>query len=64
MAGIKRRRFPYESARDEERARRIRIIATANIHASLRSIIGPEAEFRGQQEKVIESVIREAGPFI
>lgn len=64
VCGSKRRKEPYESARDAERARRFRMMRMANIGASLRSMMGPGAEFRGQQEKVIQSIMQDAGPFI
>jgi superfamily II DNA helicase RecQ len=62
--GAKRRREPYEASRDAERARRMRSLRMADVHGSLRSMFGPEAEFRGQQEKVIRSIMQEAGPFV
>jgi len=63
-SGFKRRREPYEAARDAERMRRMRMMRNADVHGSLRSMLGPDAEFRGQQERVIRSIMQEGGPFI
>jgi superfamily II DNA helicase RecQ len=62
--GSKRRREPYDAARDAERMRRMRMMRNADIHGSLGSMVGPGAEFRGQQERVIRSIMQEGGPFI
>ena len=62
--GAKRRQEPYKLAQNTERIQRLRLIQTANIKRSLQSIIGPNAAFQGQQEKVIQAIMHKAGPFV
>ena len=40
------------------------MMRNADLHGSLRSMLEPGAEFRGQQERVIRLIMQEGGPFI
>ncbi|MGC0591129.1 DEAD/DEAH box helicase, partial [Salmonella enterica] len=63
-AGRRRRRDPFEGAREEARFRRFSQLQQVNIGGQLRMMMGEKAEFRGQQEKVIRSIMRGEGPIV
>jgi superfamily II DNA helicase RecQ len=63
-AGGKRRRAPFDAHREEARFRRFVQLHQVDIRGALRSMMGDEAKFRGQQETVIRSIIRGEGPIV
>ena len=54
----KRKRELYEDVQEETRFRRFKRLRQVDVVGQLKRMIGPEAEFRGNQEKAIRAVIR------
>ncbi|KAL3588248.1 hypothetical protein FPOAC2_14147 [Fusarium poae] len=53
MAGIRRKRVPYDTEREYNQMQRFRRLQQVDIAGQLRQMMGPSAAFRGQQEAVI-----------
>ncbi|RFN54793.1 putative ATP-dependent dna helicase q1 [Fusarium flagelliforme] len=54
----KRKRELYEDVQEETRFRRFKRLRQVDIVGQLKRMMGPEAEFRGNQEKAIRAIIR------
>ncbi|KAH6953913.1 hypothetical protein BKA56DRAFT_707570, partial [Ilyonectria sp. MPI-CAGE-AT-0026] len=59
-----RRRELYDDVREETRFRRFKRLRQVDVVGQLKQMIGPEAEFRGNQEKAIRAIIRGEGPIV
>ncbi|KAG6148290.1 hypothetical protein E4U37_007506 [Claviceps purpurea] len=62
--GKKRKREPFESARDEARYHRLHELQQVNISGQLQQMMGRGTEFRGQQSSVIRAVIAGDTPIV
>lgn len=63
-SGMKRQRDPFEAAREEARFRRFARLQQVDMRGQLRMMMGEKAEFRGQQEMVIRSIVRGESPVV
>ncbi|KAG6979012.1 ATP-dependent DNA helicase Q-like 3 [Fusarium oxysporum f. sp. conglutinans] len=54
----KRKRELYEDVQEETRFRRFKRLRQVDIIGQLKRMMGPEAEFRGNQDKAIRAIIR------
>jgi hypothetical protein len=64
MAGIRRKRAPYDTEREYNQMQRFRRLQQVDIASQLWQIMGPSAAFRGQQEAVIRAIIRGESPIV
>jgi superfamily II DNA helicase RecQ len=62
--GIKRRLDTAELAREGGRYQRFHRLQQVSVHGQLQAMLGPDAAFRGQQEKVIRTIIAGMSPVV
>jgi superfamily II DNA helicase RecQ len=63
-AGMKRPRSEWEHIGREVQFRRFKQMCHVNIHGKLKELMGPEAEFRGLQEKAIHAIMTGQSPIV
>lgn len=61
---VKRGREPFDTAREDTRFRRFARLQQVDMRGQLRMMMGPGAEFRGQQQQVIRAIVRGEGPIV
>lgn len=60
----KRRRQVYHEEQDESRARRFKRMSRVDIRSQLKQMMGDDAEFRGNQQEVIQAVANGRTPVV
>lgn len=63
-AGMKRPRSEWEHIGQEVQFRRFKQMCYVNIHGKLKELMGPEAKFRGLQEKTIHTIMTGQSPIV
>ncbi len=64
VARRKRALSSYDEEREAARRRRFKRLSNANLEASLHDMLGPEARFRGNQEAVLQAIVRGESPVV